>query len=144
MGILPHVPTLSHEDSTRNFEVLGELLPDDATTLEALKEALEELTKDSGWIEPALVGGWEANAPIAYRKQANVVRLKGRAKTGASGTEVFTLPAGFRPTQALLYPAGGGGPSLAAATIATSGVVTLYDPTSTADVGLDGISFTTD
>ena len=45
MGLLPHVPVTSHLDSTRNFEVLGELLPESEDELKATKEALEALPK---------------------------------------------------------------------------------------------------
>ncbi|MET0887241.1 MAG: hypothetical protein ABWX92_12390 [Mycetocola sp.] len=58
---------------------------------------------DTGWITPALTGGW-ASSPsqtIQYRRYAGVVYLRGRGASGTAGT-MFTLPAGFRPTQTMV------------------------------------------
>lgn len=57
---------------------------------------------DSGWIEPTLLNSWKnvggIYPNIAYRKQGNVVRLRGNMSGGANNSEVFSLPAGYRPT----------------------------------------------
>ena len=62
--------------------------------------------QDSGWI--AVLGGvgfqnsWvnfsNGYSSAAYRLTGNVVRITGNVKSGASGSVIFTLPSGFRPT----------------------------------------------
>lgn len=53
------------------------------------------------WIAPALLNSWvnQTNyVPVTYRKDSNgVVHLRGNATTGAAGTVIFNLPAGYRP-----------------------------------------------
>jgi hypothetical protein len=50
------------------------------------------------------------HAPAVYRKQGNVVRLRGAVNSGASGTVIATLPAGFCPVciEQWLLPISGG------------------------------------
>lgn len=42
--------------------------------------------------------------PVQYRKQGDMVQIRGCFKTGAPGTPVFVLPVGFRPPAALSFP----------------------------------------
>ena len=52
------------------------------------------------WIAPTLLNLWANQVnyvPVTYRKDANnVVHLRGNATTGAAGTVIFNLPAGYR------------------------------------------------
>lgn len=54
------------------------------------------------WIAPALMGGW-VNQDTGfgqagyYKDEFGIVRLKGVVKSGAIGSTVFVLPAGYRP-----------------------------------------------
>jgi hypothetical protein len=122
MGILPHVPITSHEDSTRNFEVLGELLPESEDELQALQETLEALIAKPQWVEPALENSWKTVAgttPAGYTKDAlGFVHLRGRIESGVSGKQAFLLPAGFRPAGNDTYAA-----SVFAGATAGSGLV---------------------
>jgi hypothetical protein len=77
-----------------------------------------------------------------YKDALGWVNVRGIIKTGASGTAVFTLPAGFRPTRELnigiAVSAGHG-----VAVITTAGVVTVTAITGNASTfsSLDGIRF---
>jgi hypothetical protein len=78
---------------------------------------------DSGWITAAVDSPWKGT--IEYRKQGNVVRLRGGLSAGGSGT-VFTLPAGYRPPVEGYYwdvTVGGGGRSFV--NITAAGVITV-------------------
>jgi hypothetical protein len=61
--------------------------------------------------QPAFEGSWSnvggAYFPVAfYKDPGDVVRIRGVARwTGApAGSVVFTLPAGYRPTQQMVFP----------------------------------------
>jgi hypothetical protein len=61
---------------------------------------------DTPWIPMTLLNGWtNYGAPfstLSYRRISGVVYIKGFVATGAAGTAVATLPAGFRPAQTKL------------------------------------------
>lgn len=187
MGELPHIPVLSHEGATLNFEALerklGELevrneeriggigpnqiraeavtepkiakeavatekIKNEAVTEAKLAKVLQErVTQDSGWKSVSFENSWKNTGgeffAASYRKQGNVVRLRGTIEGGLSGKACFTLPAGFRPTGSTFSAAGQGAGSPANLTITSAGVVT---PTATAisTIGLDGTTFTID
>lgn len=58
---------------------------------------------DSGWIAPTLLNSWVnfggGYSTVGYRKVGSLVTIRGLVKGGVTtdGTEIFTLPAGFRP-----------------------------------------------
>jgi len=120
MGELPHLPVTSHEGSTLNFEKIELELRTAREHIEHhaggigegdLSKALRErVTQDSGWKAPTLGALWKnaggENMTCAYRKQGNVVRLRGIIEGGANESSPFTLPEGFRPT-ATISPAVG-------------------------------------
>lgn len=60
---------------------------------------------DTGWITPALGGGWvnfgAGFQTVRYRRLDGRVYIEGTIKSGTAG--VFTLPIGFRPTNIMLY-----------------------------------------
>jgi hypothetical protein len=117
-------------------------------TLEAKVAALEAKLADSGWIAPVLLNSWVnlggSRVLCGYRKQGNIVRLRGTINTGASGTEAFVLPVGFRPT-GLVEPASsaqGSGTASHVEVAAAGGVVVSFS--SGPNAVLDGVTFTTD
>lgn len=102
---------------------------------------------DSGWVEPALLHSWK-NAggeyeTMAYRKQGNTVRLRGAITGGVSVTELFTLPAGYRPTGRIKLIAFGSEGSAYCEVYAT-GIVVIGWPGASATVDLSGLTFTID
>jgi hypothetical protein len=89
-----------------------------------------------------------ANA-TAYRLVGNRVTLRGGINNGASASTAWTLPAGYRPAQAVTE-----GPAVGAALgtvyagqldISTAGVVTFfYNSATGTQWSYDGFSFLTD
>ena len=60
--------------------------------------------------EPAFQNGWVKynttyNPPGFWKDPWGTVHLSGMLKSGTSGTDMFTLPVGYRPEYAQLYPA---------------------------------------
>lgn len=105
---------------------------------------------DSGWKAVTFEGVWKnaggTTLAAAYRKQGNVVRLRGGIATGASTSLAFILPVGFRPT-AQVFASGGGFSGTATSTlaqIASNGEVAIYYVAAASTISLDGITFTTD
>ena len=71
---------------------------------------LKRLNGSDSWISPTLLNGWvnagSGGATAQYRKDANgMVHIKGYIGGGTTtlGTSIFTLPSGFRPSEALGY-----------------------------------------
>ena len=62
-----------------------------------------------GWTAPALLNSWANYGapfdPTGYQKVGRVVYLRGLVSGGASGSVIFTLPAGYRPGSQLILPA---------------------------------------
>jgi hypothetical protein len=58
---------------------------------------------DSGWLSLPLVSPWIATGGtlVQYRKQGNIVRLRGLITGGTTGTQFATLPVGYVPPQPL-------------------------------------------
>lgn len=61
-----------------------------------------ELEAQQSWIAPTLLNSWvnygNPYTPVGYMKDAmGFVHIKGFVKSGASGSAVFNLPAGYRP-----------------------------------------------
>lgn len=106
------------------------------------------------WVTPTLLNSWTRSAggsgadPAGYVKDPlGSVHLRGRFSGGASGSVVFTLPAGFRPGNtddlyaAAAYNGSAGGPVAAFADITSAGSVALYYATGASDVSIGGITF---
>ena len=91
--------------------------------------------------EPALAGTWiqagNPHAPAGFYKNGDQVYLRGRLMSGVSGTTVFILPVGYRPSYLLSFPVSGA--LSGQATISTAGVVTLVG--NAGGINLDGIFF---
>lgn len=62
---------------------------------------------------------------VQYRKQGDMVQLRGSFKTGAVGSTVFILPAGFRPPAALSFPVVSNNAFGVMSIVETTGAVTL-------------------
>jgi hypothetical protein len=127
----------------------------------ANKLAAEEAWRDVGAAgEPAFAAGW-SNYPeilfdtyeeVSFRKDRDgVVHLRGggsRAANNASGTTMFTLPAGYRPAKTDVFAVastdGGGNLALSGGIVEVSanGNVFVYADTDDRYVSLSGISFT--
>lgn len=97
---------------------------------------------------PTLSGTWvdygSGYAPAAYWKDSiGHVHLEGLVKSGAAGSVILTLPAGYRPSAAQLFPVvmiNAGNPTLAYIAVGTDGTVT-FNGTTTDWVTLSGITF---
>lgn len=77
-----------------------------STLASSIDSALGEFTYDSGWIsvrDEEMLNGWESynssSYQVAYRKLGNSVYLRGLIRRGTEGSEMFTLPSGFRPSR---------------------------------------------
>lgn len=93
------------------------------------------------WATPTLAGTWiqvVGQAAVAYGKTAEgLVVLKGQVSSG-TGT-IFTLPAGFRPSQAMRFATISNG-AIARVDVSTAGVVSLVAGSATS-LNLNGIVF---
>lgn len=89
----------------------------------------------SGGGEPAFQNGWlnytaVANSQVLrFRRWGNLVRIEGAIKSGATGTVVFTLPAGYRPLMDILYQPCITNAGLGFAYVATTGTVAVFQST---------------
>jgi len=93
----------------------------------------------------ANVGGSDATSAF-YIDPFKRVHIKGHVDSGASGTVVFTLPEGYRPSEThefTCYTTSGGGGSVghSYAVVTSNGELTLYMSGTSTDVSLDTISF---
>lgn len=79
-------------------------------------DTVEAAIADSGWIAPTLLNSWvnfgSTFDTAAYRKIGEVVYVRGLIKSGTttSGTTIFTLPSGYRPSatrKAIVIVSGG-------------------------------------
>lgn len=101
--------------------------------------------------EPAFAGNWAVNTgvPVAFTKDATGrVQLRGRAQeTVASSATIFTLPAGYRPSQTMSWAvkANNDGTSIGWVTVTTAGLITCLGNVAALRVQtiLDAISFPT-
>lgn len=81
-----------------NFEIVQDQLP--PVEASHLVGVSGEVAFDGTWVN---FGG--SNEPARYWKDyTEIVHLGGIVKSGAIGTTIFTLPAGYRPQYAMIYP----------------------------------------
>jgi hypothetical protein len=108
--------------------------------------------QDSGWLAFSYINSWASvagpatgNTVAGYRITGNVVRLGGRIGTGASNTQAFTLPAGYRPLYLVEFPGITTVTTISAGLvlITTAGACTVNNGAGTIPQ-LDGITFTVD
>lgn len=140
MDSFRHLPVLSLEDCTHNWEQLQ-------SELQTATAAASAENQDTGWKAPTLLNSWTAVAgriAVGYRRQGNMVRLRGSIEGGASGKTVFVLPGEFSPTGATeCVGSRGGEAGKTAVVIQTNGEIIPFFSGGTFS-SLDGITFTTD
>ena len=89
---------------------------------------------------------WQGTNVKVY-KNDNIIRLSGEIKNGSTGTRLFTLPVGFRPSSIIDIPVAiGVGFSIGLLHIYTTGVIEVYHSTAivlseTQSIYLNGVSF---
>ncbi len=95
--------------------------------------------------EPAFENDWgnfsgDFTQAGFFRDLHGMVHLQGTI-VGSSGTTAFTLPEGYRPSEALFLPMAGGGPEAANLIIWTDGRVEPACDSGSCTGGIDGLSF---
>jgi hypothetical protein len=101
--------------------------------------------EDTGWIAPTLGTGWSISAgnTIGYRRRAGVVYMRGRATSTGATITAFTLPAGFRPSNAdNLFTVDAAGPTRA--NVTSAGAVQYLGGGAVTSMSLASISFLAD
>ncbi len=100
------------------------------------------------WTALPLANGWVARSggyfpPEIRRMPDGTIRLRGSLANGTNtdGTTIATIPDEFRPTALVVAPVGSAPSSRIQ--ISPSGVVLIYGVTRP-DLGLDGVTYTTD
>lgn len=103
----------------------------------------------SGGGEPAFTNSWSnfnsgTHSNARFKKILDKkVELTGLVAGGVSTSSAFTLPAGYRPSKIITFPAASDGSSAAYVNVNTAGQVTITH-TSASFVSLDGMSFPLD
>jgi len=89
------------------------------------------------WVAPTLLNSWinfGAGFAVAgyYKDGSGIVRLKGLIGSGTTtvGTALFTLPVGYRPSEAMIFVANSGG-TIAEVRVETNGNVAIHIGTNT-------------
>lgn len=122
---------------------LTSLSVDDLT----VHNSLTDLSNDSGWVPPTLLNSWvqqTSRVAVGYRKIGKVVYLRGSMFGGVSGSTVFVLRPGFRPSGVLLPPGGAYPPGESCTVVVDNlGNLTIYF-TSATQISIDGLSFLID
>lgn len=114
-------------------------------------QSVAELIGEAG-VTPILLNGWVDFGPnwstAGYVKDGqNIVHLKGLIKSGiiADNTVLFNLPAGYRPTQRLVFPIAFAASGIdlihGRVDVKVNGDVVVLTVTANAFLSLEGISF---
>jgi hypothetical protein len=136
--------TATNADSAANANALGGQ-PAGAyasKTSEPYREvgAPGQPTFKNGWVNTSVNEGSAA----FYKDPLGVVHLKGDlANVTTNDAVAFTLPAGYRPSKTLVFPAAGPDDGSAAMTVFATGDVRLHCPASppTCFVSINGLTF---
>lgn len=108
---LPFVISDAHEagiqadDIQGNFDALKKSFP---LTRKHMKIETPHIVGDSG--EPAFQNSWVNFDTSTFRgarfwkDPMGIVHIEGLVKSGTVGTTIFTLPAGYRPGNGLMFP----------------------------------------
>lgn len=116
-----------------NFTIVAGQLP--KVELPHVVGATGEVAFQNSWVN---FGG--TNATCSYYKDAfGRVMLKGTVKSGSIGATIFTLPAGYRPSEAELFPVYSNG-AFGACIVNPDGTV-VANVGNNASFTLSGISF---
>lgn len=80
------------------FEELTDSVQQNATAVSVLLN--KKADKDApGWITPTLLNGWNVDTSVGFLKDSDGrVQLRGILRPGATGTVIFRLPNGYRPS----------------------------------------------
>jgi hypothetical protein len=120
----------------------------DASSIEA--EIATKANKiQEAFITPTLLNSWAnfsetLSSAQFYKDNFGVVHIKGVVKFGASGTTIFTLPTGYRPSQTRVisgYVSTTTGDVIGAVEITNAGVVKLYYSGTLTYFSIENISF---
>jgi len=109
------------------------------TAVQALVSIDASASVVGGAGQPTFASGWSAgSSPPRFWKSGSRVYLAGipTGNVGASGTSVFTLPAGYRPTSTYRLTTSDGA-TIRFVTVNTDGTVVASAP----NLWLDGVSF---
>ena len=113
-----------------DFDVLHiRFIDDDGNEIQFPPEI--ETPEEENWhnlTDLGLLNGWAlldaANFPARYRKRlGGVVEMEGMLDPSTDGADIFTLPAGYRPTQKLFFVCAAQDKSYAIMTVDTDGKV---------------------
>lgn len=149
--VTAHTNPIDVQYQTNLGSVVGELVNDVADVDKRMSVVERDMVrKNAGvtWITPTLLNGWRAYDTARFAKFSidplGIVRIQGSIQAGTltSGTVLFILPKGFRPSSAQYYLVVNGSSNVAKIAVSDSGIVNLYgDAPSNAILSLDGISF---
>jgi len=114
----------------------------------ALNEVNEKFLTQESWTLPTLLNGWVnfggAFAGVAFFKDAvGIVHIKGVIKSGTTtvGTELFILPAGYRPAKYELFTCATGSGNYVLQINSVSGAAELQTAASAGATSISGVSF---
>lgn len=101
---------------------------------------------DSGWVDMFASGltGYTASTGgnVAYRRLNDVVYLRGRVSRTGGSNNMFQLPGGFRPGNAVnIWQSVGGGGATQRLQVANTGVISWIDGGTFSDMSLAMVSF---
>ena len=130
----------------------GKLTQDAALFIEALSHPQEwvDVTAQGAGGNTDFQNSWvnvgSAAVTAFYKDPFGRVHLKGHINTGASGTVIFTLPEGYRPSEQLSFTChtvsgGGGSGGHSYCIVGVNGDITLTMSGASVDVSLDNVSF---
>lgn len=108
------------------------------------REQRVQQLKPTAWIAPSFLNSWVnfggSDAIAGYFIDGgSMVHLKGKVKTGTINTPIFTLPAGYRPSENLLFSVPSNG-ALGILQVDTSGNVNCISGNNTY-VDISGVMF---
>lgn len=124
----------------------GGMLDADATHSTVVFDASTQQVSQPAWTGVTYLNSWvdysaSYHGVAYYKDEKGWVHLRGLCKNGSgTGTAVFTLPAGYRPSKGLIFPVASNS-LFGYVDVATSGAVTANG--STVWFSMDGISFPT-
>ena len=118
-----------------NFRVSAAQLP----LLEALRVvgATGQPSFQNSWV----AFGTSDDIPGFYKDAWGIVHLTGTLKSGTVNTTMFTLPAGYRPQRALIFPVVNNGVFGAVTVAAVTGAVTQIAGGSNVYITLSGLTY---
>jgi len=119
--------TLGQNAPTSEVERFTQRIADLTSRLEDLER--RQSGRTTPWVNVTFQGAhvnFGGNTqPVQYRKQGDMVQIRGCFKTGAVGSTVFTLPVGFRPPHLLGFDVVSNNAFGRMSIVETTGAVTL-------------------